>query len=217
MQKLFEDLEVRMIKKRKILEYLIKEYDPTSIIVYGSFANDTNDAHSDFDALVICSKSHKMHDDNVIDNTELDVFIYPTEYFVDEYDISEILQIENGDLLLDKEGIGARLLQEVEAYVSNYDVKSIAEKQMELSWCKKMLKRIEREDIEGLYRWHWLLMDSLEIYFDIKNEMYLGPKKSLDLLLKYDKKGFEIYKDALEFKEVDSLKKWINYLEKSLN
>lgn len=147
-----------------------------------------------------------MHDDNVIDNTELDVFIYPTEYFVDEYDISEILQIENGDLLLDKEGIGAKLLREVEAYVSNYDAKSISEKQMELSWCKKMLKRIEREDIEGLYRWHWLLMDSLEIYFDIKNEMYLGPKKSLDLLLKYDKKGFEIYKEALEFKEVDSLK-----------
>lgn len=36
-----------------------------------------------------------------------------------------------------------------------------------------------REDTDGYYRWHWLLYDSLEIYFDVKGLHYYGPKKAL--------------------------------------
>ena len=32
--------------------------------------------------------------------------------------------------------------------------------------CKKMLLRTLRSDAEGLYRWHWVLIDSLEIFCD---------------------------------------------------
>lgn len=205
-----------MIKK-KILEYLTNEYEPSAIIVYGSFANDKNDEFSDFDALLIRDQSSKTHDNRVLDNTELDVFIYPRSYFSDEYDINEILQIHNGSLFLDKDGIGAKLLQEVNSYFSQYENKSMAEKQGDISWCEKMLKRIERRNTEGLYRWHCLLTESLEIYFDLKDERYPGPKKGLDLLSKYDRKGFEIYEEALKFQDIDSLKKWIAYLKNTLD
>lgn len=208
-----------MIKDNRILEYLINEYNPSSIIIYGSFADETNDERSDFDALVISNDSYKKHDDSVIDTTELDVFIYSKGYFLDKdkYDVREFLQIQNGLLLLDRDGMGAKLLQDVESYITKYEPKSITEKQTEISWCKKMLQRIERGNTEGLYRWHWLLVDSLEIYFDLKDQMYLGPKKSLDLLYRYDKKGFEIYNEALSIREVNSLRKWIHYLEQSAN
>lgn len=167
--------------------------------------------------MVLSERSGKAHDDSVIDDTKLDVFVYPRDYFSGRYDIDEILQIHNGKLLLDKEGAGARLLRDAEAYVSGREAKSTAEKRMELSWCEKMLQRIDREDAEGLYRWHWLLTDSLEIYFDIADRSYLGPKKSLDELSKCDKEGFDLYKEALEFKDITSLRKWIDYLRGALD
>ena len=37
----------------KIIEYIKQKYNPLSIILYGSYANGTNDLNSDFDALVI--------------------------------------------------------------------------------------------------------------------------------------------------------------------
>lgn len=40
--------------KAEIIEYLKEKYQPLALIVYGSFADGTNNAHSDFDALVIC-------------------------------------------------------------------------------------------------------------------------------------------------------------------
>ena len=52
---------------------------------------------------------------------------------------------------------------------------------------KRMLLRTMRGDVEGYYRWHWLLCDSLEIYFDIKGIHYYGPKKQLHF---YGRKRF---------------------------
>ena len=39
----------------KIVEYLKGKYESIAIIVYGSYADGTNNANSDFDALVIAS------------------------------------------------------------------------------------------------------------------------------------------------------------------
>ena len=37
----------------KIIEYIKQKYNPLSIILYGSYANGTNNLNSDFDALVL--------------------------------------------------------------------------------------------------------------------------------------------------------------------
>lgn len=43
-----------------------------------------------------------------------------------------------------------------------------------------------------------MLNDSLEIYFNIRDRWYLGPKKSLQWLLDNDKEAYYIFNDALK-------------------
>ena len=92
-----------MEKEKKIIEYLIKTYDPESIITYGSFGDGSANENSDFDALVIAG-CEKRHDDSVVDNTVLDVFVYPSDTFSSGYDPQEFEQIFDGNIVLDKYG-----------------------------------------------------------------------------------------------------------------
>ena len=62
----------------EVLCYLEKEYDPLAVILYGSFADGTQDAESDFDALVI-TRDRKKHDTSRVGDTVLDVFVWPEE------------------------------------------------------------------------------------------------------------------------------------------
>lgn len=166
--------------KEKIIEYLVKTYNPEAIITYGSYADGTANANSDFDALIIASTS-KVHDESVVDGVTLDVFIYPSEMDIDNIDPDEFIQIHDGIIELDKGGIAAKL-----------------------------------KEREGYFRWHWLLTESLEIYFDIIRERYWGPKKALLKLRKSNSEAYEIYEAALKNFDRGSLSDWIAYLEKSL-
>ena len=70
-----------------------------------------------------------------------------------------------------------------------------------------------REDPERYYRWHWLLFDSLEIYFDVKGLHYYGPKKALRHLEQTDREAFRIYAKALQDFKHESLSDWIFHLK----
>ena len=72
----------------KIIDYLKKTYQPESIIVYGSFADGSANLNSDFDTLIIAGKE-KLHDSSFVDGVVLDVFIYPPDQFLSEYDPAE--------------------------------------------------------------------------------------------------------------------------------
>ena len=50
----------------KIIEYIKQKYNPLSIILYGSYANGTNNLNSDFDALVISYDHEQFHDLSLI-------------------------------------------------------------------------------------------------------------------------------------------------------
>jgi len=200
-----------------ILEYLKETYHPSVVIAYGSFATAANDSHSDFDALVITENAQAFHDASVVDGILLDVFLYAPEYFTSHYEIAEIQQIYDGTVLIDRNGLGAALKQEALAYVNSYQPKSEEEKRMEVSWCRKMLQRAERGDAEGYYRWHWLLTDSLEIYCDLAEQRYFGPKKSLAYLKQTNAEAYEIYQNALTCFDGRYLKAWVEYLEHMFN
>ena len=73
---------------------------------------------------------------------------------------------------------------------------SEAEKEFYKSWFKKMLKRTQKEDVEGNFRFHWMLTDSLEIYFKIKGIWYMGSKKSLKWLYDNDREMYSLYERA---------------------
>lgn len=203
-----------MRKMNAIIDYLQRIYEPVSMILYGSYADGSNNENSDFDALIV-SEHHKMHHDtSLIDGVQLDVFVYPVSYLEGEFDCSEFLQIFDGKILLDENGRGAALTQKVLSYIREYPTKSFDEISDEIEWCRKMLLRTKRNDAEGAFRWHWVLTDSLEIFCDVVHRIYLGPKKTLRWMKGNYPQAFEFYEKALLNFRQESLHEWILYLER---
>ena len=108
---------------KPILDYLVETYHPDALLVYGSFADGSANAGSDFDALVIADRP-KAHDASVVDGTVLDVFVYPLEAFRGDYDPEEYLQVFDGEILLDRSGLAAQLQERVRDYLARKPMKS---------------------------------------------------------------------------------------------
>lgn len=199
---------------QEIIEYIKNRYDPISLIVYGSFADGSNNEHSDFDALAIVKEGEKLHDVSFVGDIQLDLFIYPVSYFEKDFDCSEIIQIFDGKIVLDSGDAGKKLKEWVNGYLESLPYKKTAKENREqVEWCKKMLLRAKRRDSEGLFRWHWLLTESLEIYFDLLGKMYFGPKKSIKYMKEHRPKAFEKYSAALENLDYTALEHWIGFLD----
>ena len=196
-----------------IIAYIKEHYAPLSIIVYGSYADGSNNLNSDFDALVISQNHKKHHDTSFFDGISLDVFVYPAQFFTGDFDCSEFIQVFDGKIVLDTDGQGADLIHHIQAYMESLPTKSDAEIRAEIDWCSKMLMRTKRQDTEGMFRWHWVLVDSLEIFCDAVKHPYQGPKKTLRWMEKNHPAAFGFYQKALfDFSE-DTLKDWISCLE----
>ncbi len=196
----------------KIIEYIKDKYNPITIIVYGSFASGSNDLDSDFDALVISKDHARFHDVSLINGVQFDVFVYPRNYFDSDYNCEEFLQISDGTIVLDNDNVGFNLKNKVIDYLKNKPFKTEEEIKNSITWCNKMLKRARKKDVEGSFRFHWLLVDSLEIFCDIVKYHYSGPKKSLAWMSKNYPEGYKLYKKALIDFSDESLTDWINYL-----
>lgn len=197
----------------KIISYLKETYHPDAIITYGSFADGSANENSDFDALVIANHE-KTHDASVIDGILLDVFVYPSDLFLTEYDPEEFLQIWDGTIVLDHSGTALRLQKRVLAFIQQTPKKGKEEIRQEIGWCEKMASRTIRDDAEGHFRWHWLLFDSLEVYCDVRGLFYFGPKKALRVMEQTDAEAFQIYSKALKEFKRESLFEWVAYLNR---
>ena len=195
-----------------ILSYLAAQYDPLAIIVYGSFADRTHNLFSDFDALLITADGERRHDDRFVDCTQLDVFIHPLSDFQGDFDVREFTRLYDGQILLDRNGVAASLLEKVRQCVDGQARKTREQLRLDVSWCEKMLRRAERTDAEGAYRRHWLLVDSLEIYTELRAWPYLGPKKALRQLEKKDKAAYALYEKALCEGDYSSLAAWVGHI-----
>ncbi len=198
---------------QEILDFLKAKYDPIAMIVYGSYANNTNTETSDFDALLIAKENIEAHDTSIIYGTKLDIFVYSETYFEEEFSPEDFLQIEDGKILFDTNGVAAKLKKNVISYIESIPPKTNEEINNELAWCRKMLDRAQNTDAEGLYRKHWLLIDSLEIACDILGYRYRGPKKSLAWLNREHRVLYETYTQALERNDLPTIKAWIDAVE----
>lgn len=197
----------------QIISYLREKYAPLSVIVYGSFADGTNGENSDFDAIVISATHEAFHDTSCVENTLMDVFVYPQTYFEGEIDPDEFLPIFDGKVVFDTDGMGEALKAQVCAYVHAKPRKTEAELRSQLDWCEKMLVRAGRADAEGLFRRHWLIVDSLEIYCDSIDIPYRGPKKTLRWLAENQPEAFALYCDVLAERGWESVAKWIDCIK----
>lgn len=202
-----------MISLDQIIKYINQKYSPLSIILYGSYANGTNNLNSDFDALVISHDHEQSHDTSFVNGVQLDVFIYPVSHFDGEFDCNDFIQIFDGKIITDTDGIGHSLQTRVLSHLENRPQKSSAEIQANINWCIKMLERTKRGDAEGMFRWHWLLIDSLEIFCDIAQQPYFGPKKSLKWMEANYPEAFNYYENALKEFSTESLEEWISYIK----
>lgn len=61
-----------------IIEYIKQKYDPCSIILYGSYADGTNNLNSDFDALVLSYNYEQFHDTSFVNGVQLDLLYIPS-------------------------------------------------------------------------------------------------------------------------------------------
>ena len=148
-----------------------------------------------------------------MDGIQLDVFVYPSTYFEKDYACEDFVQIFDGNIIADSNGIGKTLQANVQAYVRNRQKKKKNEIQSNIAWCVKMFERAKRCDCEGMFRWHWVLIDSLEIFCDIMQHPYLGPKKSLKWMEETHPEAFNCYKRALLNFSMDCLEEWIEYIK----
>lgn len=195
-----------------ILNALCAAYAPEALILYGSYADGTNGADSDFDALLL-SDHAPHHDTSTIEGVQMDVWVYPADYFTADDTLAEVIQIEDGILVHDPHGKGAALQSRVRALRASMPGKSAVENAESLAWCRKMLRRTARPDAEGLFRWHWLLTESLEIACDLLHQPYPGPKKALHWLEKHQPELYAAYFRALSAPDHAALADWITALE----
>lgn len=196
----------------QIIEYLNRKYAPLSIILYGSYASGTNNLNSDFDALVISSDHEQYHDTSFVNGVQLDVFVYPSSHFDGEFDCEEFIRIFDGKVIADTQEIGGNLQTRILSYLQNRPPKTDAEIQADIDWCVKMFERVKRGDAEGMFRWHWVLIDSLEIFCDIVHHPYFGPKKTLKWMEENHPASFELYQKALTEFSMESLENWISFI-----
>ena len=197
----------------QIIEYIKQKYSPLTIILYGSYANGTNNLNSDFDALVISQDHEQFHDTSFVNGIQLDVFVYPNSYFDGDYDCNDFVQIFDGKVIIDYDGKGKALQSFVLEHIQNRLNKTSEEIQADIDWCVKMFERVKRCDTEGMFRWHWVLIDSLEIFCEAVHHPYLGPKKSLKWMEENHPKAFSCYGKALSNFSTESLSDWISYLK----
>ena len=190
-----------------IISYLHRTYDPVGMICYGSYRDGTQNEQSDFDALLLTREGDYIHDTSMVDGVRLDVFVYPPDW---NFAPEDFVQLYDGAVVTDGTGAAAQLLQQVRQYVDSYPKKTPEEKEELKNWCGKMLLRSKRGDAEGAYRAHWLLTDSLQIYCDIRDRFYFGPKKTILRMQKEDPEGFALLCNAME--DRSRLDPWINYM-----
>lgn len=199
----------------KVKDYLIEKYNCHSIVLHGSYANNTETSESDIDLICFSDECESENDTSIFQGVQLDAWIYSTKMIENS---EELLHIRDGKVIHDEKGLSYKLLQEInEVFNKGPKKKTDEEKEFLVSWMKKMLRRAGKGDIEGDFRCHWLLVDSLEIYFNLRDLWYLGPKKSLIWLNDNDKITYELYREALNigssFTKVEKLIKRVSNKE----
>jgi len=179
----------------ELIKYLVNKYSCHSIILYGSYTTADYTAESDIDVLCFCDEVGARNDTTILHDKQLDAWIYNTK---EMENTEKFLHVKDGLVLYDQRGLCNHFLDQIiKRYDKGPEPLNDNEKQFLKNWLLKMMKRSQKGDIEGDFRYHWMLTDSLEIYFKLRGLWYMGPKKSLIWLSHNDKYTYNLYKCAL--------------------
>lgn len=176
--------------------YLIDKYNCHTIILYGSYAVNDYTEDSDIDIICFTDQDIELNDTNIFEGTQLDAWIVNTKKMNNP---EKYLHIVDNKVLYDEKNLASDFISKIKIIFNN-GTKPISKNKKKFlkDWLKKMYKRTLRNDAEGFYRHHWMLKDSLEIYFEINNMWFLGVKKSLRLLEENEKEIYLLFFNAFK-------------------
>ncbi len=179
----------------KVTKYIKQKYNSHTIILYGSYSSGDFTEESDLDIVCFSDMAVNKNDIESFEDKQLDVWIYNTEKMDNP---EQFLRVNSGQILLNDKGLADNFLSAIENIFNNGPKKlSNEEKEFSKGWLRKMYPRSNKNDIEGDYRFHWMLKDSLEIYFELKGLWYLGPKKAISWLSENDEIAYNLFRNAL--------------------
>ena len=177
----------------RLCAYLRERFSCDAAILYGSRARGNWDAASDIDVIAFGNAPETGHLAHRWENLFLDLFLYPPGTRPEP----DWLRIHDGRVLFQRGAEADEILAATRdmlslgpARLSPDDVRTTR------LWLEKMLARAGKADAEGDYRRHWLLKEILEMYFTLRGEWYLGPRKSLALLQDRNPAHFEVFRKA---------------------
>lgn len=162
-----------------LIEELQREHRVHTVILYGSRARGDATPESDIDVAGFADVGETSRDARLWNDMYLDAFVYPTAVAAAPPD-ADMLKLCGGRVLLDERQLAGPLFERLAALDREGPPALVeTEQRMRRVWARKMLARIRRGDLEGHYRFHWLLYQLLEDYFALRGAWYRGPKVAL--------------------------------------
>lgn len=172
-----------------------------------------NDAYSDFDCMIIVDQKDSSYDDTVIDDIQLDCFIFTKDEVLGG-DLTAFLTVYDGNIVMDTDEIAADLKARVRNYVEEHSVISADEKKFIISWIRKTMHRVEKNDDEGNYRALAFLWESITDYFLLRDMFYFGSKKAVAYIKENDAEGYRLYHEAITARTNTAIREWANHVIK---
>ena len=175
---------------------LIRDFSAHTILLYGSRADGTENAFSDYDVAAFADVPVPKRDTRIVDGHFLDVFIHPEAILRNP--TREHLTLRKSRILAQRGDEASDFLVGLDA-IFERGPEPLAADEIEArrTWARKMALRIRRCDMEGNFRRAWLLTALLEDYFCLRGLWYQGPKKSFQLLLASDGATYRAFDEAL--------------------
>lgn len=179
------------------VQKVTEEYNPHTVIVYGSRARGDATAESDIDIACFVDEPQISKCAYEFQGAYLDLWVYATRS-MREWS-NEFLKFDGGFCAIDKTGLGNALIERVARKVLEGPEPLLDEDKLHVkAWSYKMLERAAKDDLEGKYRRVWLQFDLLETYFLLRDRWYFGPKRSLSWLELNDKPAYELFRRTYE-------------------
>jgi hypothetical protein len=188
------------------LDFIKKKYAPVMVLLYGSFADNTDQPSSDVDVLAFSDIPEMVRETGMLEIRDpenrgqlvcrpMDAWIYPAEKLKCP---KEFMHVFQGICLYDRDGVFPDFHKAV-VREKDLSVKPFTgpERHNMENWIDKMLVRCRAEDAEAYYRYNWLKQDFLELYCKYSTCYYAGPKRTLKLLEEMDPNIYSLYFDLL--------------------
>jgi len=186
----------------EIVQHMRTKYGVHTVILFGSRARGTGTSKSDYDIIGLQKSGEIKGFQDFFKGASLDIFIYPQSFGEAAAEKHPVVWQE-AIVLHQPHNEGEQFIQDLKKAFAENQKKDLS--QTDHSQTKKDAIRLlttnlaraqENEIREHFYRRKFLML-SLNKYFSIHNLTYMGPRKSLEWLKKYDPLTYAAFEKAL--------------------